>query len=319
MTYFEFSALAALDIFSRHGLDVIILEVGLGGRLDAVNILDADAALITTVDIDHTEWLGETREAIGYEKSGIMRAGKPVVYAGEDPPESLVAYADKIGAQLYLAGKAYSFKQDVKGWQWRSVNLIRHSLPFPSLYGRFQLQNAAAVLMLLELLQRVLPVDLESIVKGIRNSKIQGRFQIIQNKPRLILDVAHNPEAARALALNLKSMYCAGRTFAVFSMLTDKDISQVVKIMTPMIDCWYMGELDSMRAASNMMLCKNVMDAGVSSEKIRLSKNLRSALTVALEALQKDDRLVVFGSFYTVAEVLGYFMNIETLTSKSTK
>ena len=317
LTYFEFSALAALDIFSRHCLDVVILEVGLGGRLDAVNILDADAALITTVDIDHTDWLGETREAIGYEKAGIMRAGKPVVYAGEDPPKSLVAHANKLGAQLYLAGKAYSFQQNEKSWQWHGANLIKRPLPFPVLYGRFQLQNAAAVLMLLELLRTVLPVDLQSIKKGLKNSKIQGRFQIISNKPMLILDVAHNPEAARALVLNLKSMYCAGRTFAVFSMLANKDISQVVKIMKPMIDHWFLGELDSLRAASNMMLFEKVMEAGVSSGKIRLSKNLQSALTVAMAALQKDDRLVVFGSFHTVAEVLGDCTNIEILANKN--
>ena len=318
LTYFEFSTLAALDIFSRRPLDVVLLEVGLGGRLDAVNILDADAALITTVDVDHTDWLGETREAIGYEKSGIMRTGRPVVYAGDNPPKSLVAHANKLQAQLFVAGKSYSFQQDEKSWRWRCANLIRSSLPLPTIPGRFQLQNASAVLMLLELLKADIPVDLVSIKNGIRDCKIQGRFQIIQNNPTVILDVAHNPEAARALVLNLKSMYCAGRTFAVFSMLANKDITQVVKILAPVIDCWYMGELESLRAADAGMLCQRFMEAGVGSEKLRLSKKLQTALTAAIDELKKDDRLVVFGSFYTVAEVLGSRTNIETIANERT-
>lgn len=305
LTYFEISTLAALDIFTQEPLDVVILEVGLGGRLDAVNILDADAALITTIDIDHTDWLGETREAIGYEKAGIMRAGRPAVYAGDSPPKSLVTRANEIHTRLFIAGKAFSFQIEERGWQWRSANQIRTCLPMPNLTGRFQLQNASAVLMLLELLQASLPVDLESIKYGLENNKIKGRFQVIHDKPKVILDVAHNPEAAQALVQNLKSMYCAGRTSAVFSMLANKDISQVAKILAPVIDHWYLGELNTSRAAATEMLCNGVMAAGVASDKIRLGGNLQSTLIAAIEELSEEDRLVVFGSFYTVGTVLG--------------
>lgn len=304
LTYFEFSTLAALAIFSRRSLDAVILEVGLGGRLDAVNILDADAALITTVDIDHTDWLGETREAIGYEKAAIMRTARPAVYAGDNPPGSLLAYAEEIKARLYVAGRAFSYSQDERGWQWQTTGRIKTSLPMLNLPGRFQLQNASAVLMLLELLRKVLPVGNDSIINGLKNTKLEGRFHVIHENPMLVLDVAHNPEAAEALVLNLKSLYCAGRTLAVFSMLANKDINRVVKILAPVVDHWYLGSLESERAATAEMLFNQVIAAGVVEKNVTKRDDLRSALTAAIEASEARDRLVAFGSFHTVGEVL---------------
>ena len=314
LTYFEISTLAALDIFTHQSLDATILEVGLGGRLDAVNILDADAVLITTIDIDHTDWLGETREAIGYEKSGIMRAGRPAVYAGDSPPKSLVTRANELHAQLFLAGQAFSFQIEERGWKWRSANKIITSLPMPNLPGRFQLQNASAVLMLLELLQASLPVDLESIKYGIENNKIQGRYQVIHENPKVILDVAHKSRGSAGagaqshvggIAQALGTISCRCIVQAGSSMLANKDISQVAKILAPEIDRWYLGELNTPRAAATKKLCNEVVAAGVANEKIRLGDNLQSALTAAIEELNEDDRLVVFGSFYTVGTVLG--------------
>ena len=304
LTYFEFGTLAALLLISKAHIDVAILEVGLGGRLDAVNIVDADVALITTVDLDHMDWLGPDREAIGYEKAGIMRSGKPVVFATEDAPKSVVRYADEIGAELLLAGESFSYKRTEQGWDWWSVTGKRHSLPMPSLRGRFQLNNASAVLMALEQLKEQLPVDQQSVRVGLLSAKVPGRFEVVGKEPVVVLDVAHNPEAARALRSNLQDMFCAGETVAVFSMLSDKDISQVVDILKDTIDRWCLYALEGSRAATLDELKHSLLKTGVDAERILVFSSGTEAFQEAKKQAGHEGRVVAFGSFYLVGEMM---------------
>ncbi len=235
LTYFEFGALAALVIFASEPLDVVVLEVGLGGRLDAVNIIDADVALITTIDIDHSDWLGETREEIGREKAGIMRPSRPVVFAGANPPLSVLRQAEHLSVPFLRNGADFSYQGDQQGWSWHGVHRRRHALPYPRLRGSHQLSNAAAVLAVLECLEQTLPLDQQAVRNGVREAALPGRFQVVDGAPVTILDVAHNPEAVGVLQRNLEETPCSGRTLAVFSMLEDKDIGEVVQIIEPLL------------------------------------------------------------------------------------
>jgi len=305
LTYFEFGTLAALEIFATSALDVVILEVGLGGRLDAVNIIDPDLALITTVDIDHVEWLGSSREAIGREKAGIMRPGIPVVYGGDDPPDAVRQEAARLGARLLVAGEDFDYRQTEQGWGWRSGERARHSLPQPYLRGRFQLQNAAAVLMALELLSDLLPVDQRAVRSGLQGVRLPGRFEVVAQAPAVILDVAHNAEAATALLANLKDMFCTGPTVAVFAMLGDKDVESVARILHPAIDHWYPAPLEGARSVPVETLGEGLKSAAVSADQITLSDSLSQALALAKAQAGPDGRVVVFGSFYTVGGVAG--------------
>src|SRR3989338_270124 len=225
LTYFEFGTLAAMQCFIEHKVDVAILEVGLGGRLDAVNVFDSDCAVVTSVDIDHTDYLGETREQIAFEKAGIFRSGKVAVCADADVPHAVTGHAEKIGAQLWRIGHEFSFEEQKTGqWDYRSIIGTRNSLPYPALRGAFQLNNASAALAALDALKDKLPVSIEAVRRGLVEVQLSGRFQFVPGRPQLILDVAHNPHAARALAQNLAGLPPCPHTFAVFAMLKNKDI-----------------------------------------------------------------------------------------------
>ena len=304
LTYFEFGTLAALELFLEHRPDVIILEVGLGGRMDAVNIIDPDLALITTVDIDHTEWLGRSREKIAREKAGIMRSGVPAVFGGVDPPKSLLAHAEKLRAPLYLAGRDFHHRRLDRGWEWWCQRERRGALPIPYLRGAFQLDNASAALMALSLLREALPVDQGAVRIGLQQASVDGRFQVIGGTPMVILDVAHNPQAARALAGNLGAMSCSGRTLAVFGMLSDKDVEGVVQVMSPLIDNWFAAGLDGGRGLPADELVSRLIQAGVDRSIVSGYANPLAALGAARAEAREQDRILVFGSFHTVGAVL---------------
>ncbi|AKH19987.1 bifunctional tetrahydrofolate synthase/dihydrofolate synthase [Sedimenticola thiotaurini] len=304
LTYFEFGTLAALDLFAGAGLDVVVLEVGLGGRLDAVNIIDADVALITNVEIDHTDWLGETRELIGREKAGIMRGGRPVVFAADAMPDSIQQVADQTGARLLRAGQDYQWRRQDQGWDWLHGDHPRHSLPLPYMRGDYQLQNAAAALMVLELLRDALPLDQQSIRYGLQETQLFGRYQVVGRDPQVILDVAHNAQAAQALSGNLGDMFCHGRTIAVFSMLADKDIERVVQAVSSRIDEWYLFPIDTGRAASLSRLHEALQNQGIEPQQWRDFDHVAAAFAAARESAGEGDRIVVFGSFYSVGDVV---------------
>lgn len=304
LTYFEFGTLAALEIFARARPEVVILEVGLGGRLDAVNIIDPDVALITTVDIDHTEWLGEDRELIGREKAGIMRRCRPVVYGGEDPPESVVRAAQQLEAPLYVASRAFHWRRMTGGWEWRGDGQVRHALPIPHLRGGFQLDNAAAALMVLSLLRLWLPVNQQAVRTGLQQARLDGRFQVIPGDPTTILDVAHNPQAARALAESLGDMPCAGRTFAVFGMLSGKAVEAVAETVSPWIDHWYVTGLQDTRGLSGTSLASRLGGTGIEGDRVDVCLDPEAALAAAHIAAGPMDRVLVFGSFVIVGAVL---------------
>ena len=303
LTYFEFGTLAALDLFSRHQLDVVILEVGLGGRLDAVNLLDADAALVTSVGIDHQAWLGDNRDDIGAEKAGILRRGKPAVYAEEDMPAGYLQAATAIGAKLYHAGDDYQYKAEQDQWSWRCGGLLRSALPIPSMRGRYQLQNAAGVLMILHLMRRLLPVSNEAIRQGLVSVKLPGRFQVIPGEPLMILDVAHNQEAAAALAANLSVMRNSGKVRAVFSMLADKPLQAVVATLEDALDEWHLYALDDERGFSGEALYAGVEQAVEHAEVIS-HDSLQDALQAVKQASAPGDSILIFGSFLVVGEAL---------------
>ncbi len=303
LTYFEFGTLAALDLFAAAGLDVVVLEVGLGGRLDAVNIIDPDVALITTVDIDHTNWLGQTREQIGREKAGIMRQGRPVIFAGDEMPDSIRQAAEKVGAKLLLAGQDYQWCRQEQGWDWLHPEHPRHSLPLPYMRGNFQLQNASGALMALELLRNELPLDQRAVRFGLQEVRLSGRYQVIGRDPQVILDVAHNAQAARALSDNLGDMFCHGRTIALFSMLADKEIAEVVRILSSRIDEWYLFPIDAGRAATLSQLEQVLQEQGIKAGQRHCFDHVTSAFNAARSAAGEGDRIVVFGSFYAVGDV----------------
>ncbi len=302
LSYFEFGTLAALDIFDHRDLDVVILEVGLGGRLDAVNIIDADVALITNVDIDHQAWLGSDRESIGYEKAGIMRPQCPAVFADYDPPQRLLDHADALGTNLYCLGQAYRYEGLGNGWRWISERRQREALPIPVMRGEYQLQNAAGVLMALECLQPHLTVSQSDIRHGLLAAQVAGRFQIIANPIRQILDVGHNPHGIRQLKINLQSIECQGKTRAVFAMMADKDIATVIEIIREQIDEWYIGGLAVPRAASEFQLHQMLSERGV--EVIHSCGTIAQAYSQALTDAGPADQLVIFGSFFTISTIL---------------
>lgn len=303
LTYFEFGTLAAIDILHRAGVEVAVLEVGLGGRLDAVNVLDADVALITAIDVDHVNWLGKDRESIAREKAGIMRAGQPVICSDPNAPSSLVDYAHEIGADLYLLGKGFTARPGKNSWRWQGVDHQWDNLAYPSLTGEFQLDNAAGVLAALEQLQKKFPTLLKvgehEICQGLKKASLPGRFQIIPGKPVQVLDVAHNPQAARTLAENLSRIPCEGKTRAVLAMLADKDIPGVVCQLCHLVDVWYLAPLNVPRAAS-----LSQMESALRGHEIQRFETPVEAYQAAQRESKAQDRIVVFGSFYTVAAAL---------------
>lgn len=303
LTYFEFGTLAALDLFSRAGLDAVILEVGLGGRLDAVNMWDADVAVVTTVALDHTEWLGTDRETIAFEKAGIFRAGRPAVFGERDVPRRLREHAGAIGAPLYCYGADFASEPRDAGWNWRGPARARHALPIPALRGDHQIQNASAAIMALDLIDGRLPVTTAAIRDGLTRAYVAGRFEVVPGDVTTIFDVAHNPQGAEILAAALRDHRCTGRTLAVCGMLGDKDIAGTLRPMLECVDLWYVGTVDSPRAARAEQI-EQILHSLVESAPATVAGTLREAHRRALDDARSGDRVVVFGSFYAVAGAL---------------
>ena len=305
LTYFEFTTLAILSLMAEANLDVAILEVGLGGRLDAVNVIDADCAVITSIDLDHTELLGPDRESIGFEKAGIMRAGKSVVVSDPVPPESVLAHAASIGADLWQFGKDFNFTGDKQQWAWAGRGRRYSGLAYPALRGANQLINASGVLAALEAVRDRLPVTAQAIRNGLAMVELPGRFQIIPGQPTLVLDVAHNPHAVAALSENLDAMGFYPTTHAVFGAMTDKDISAIMARVGVLVDRWYFCDLPTARASSAQDLQKQWQQTN-NRKNVTSSvhKDPKEALEAAVAAADPADRIVVFGSFFTVGGVL---------------
>ncbi|MHB1187499.1 bifunctional tetrahydrofolate synthase/dihydrofolate synthase [Thiobacillus sp.] len=305
LTYFEFGTLGAMLQFIDAGVDVVILEVGLGGRLDAVNVFDADVAIVTSVDLDHMDYLGDTREQIGFEKAGIYRAGRPAICADPAPPASLLEHARHIGADLHCVNRDFSARREGDHWVYRGPNTTWPGLPLPAMAGAFQLRNAAAAVMALEAVRERLPVSEQAICQGLIAARAPGRFQRIARAPDVILDVAHNPEAARALAATLREQPVAGRTLAVVGMLADKDAAGVFAALHNDIDAWWTCTPESPRAQDAAALAAVLRDhAGDAPVSVQPDVNM--ALAEARGAVREGDRILVFGSFYTVAAVLDH-------------
>ena len=304
LTYFEFSTLAALHVFAGARLDVLVLEVGLGGRLDAVNVIDADVAVVTAIDIDHVDYLGPTREDIGREKAGIFRAGNPAICGDSDPPRSLVAHAAAVGAPLWRIGHEYAYRVSGTQWSYRGPGGSRHGLPIPALRGAYQLANAATALAATDALRGRLPVSAGAVRDGLVGVELAGRFQVLPGRPTIVLDVAHNPQAARALAATLGDMGFHPRTHAVFAMLADKDIDGVVAAVAPRVDDWFVAPLPGPRGASAVRIAQAIEDAGVSAQSIHAFGDVQQAFAAAQERANEADRIAAFGSFLTVAAVL---------------
>ena len=309
LTYFEFTTLALLDVMVNAELDVAILEVGLGGRLDAVNIIDADCAIITSIDLDHMEFLGDTREKIGFEKAGIMRAGKHAVVSDPMPPASVQAHAEAIGADLWLVGRDFNFSGDKLQWAWAGRGKRFAGLAYPALRGANQLVNASGVLAALTALRERLPITAQAVRNGLAFVELPGRFQIIPGEPNLILDVGHNPHAIAALALNLDAMGFAPCTHAVFGAMADKDLANMLLRMNPLVDKWYFTDLPTARAAkaADLLSTWQAVNTGEKSRKDvsgQCFTSPKAALDAAIAASAPTDRIVVFGSFFTVGGVL---------------
>jgi len=301
LTYFEFGTLAALDIMARESLEVALLEVGLGGRLDAVNVVDADAALITSIGIDHTAWLGRDRDSIAREKAGIMRPAKPAVCGDADPPASLIAEADRIGALWRVLGADFSIKQAGRRWHWQGQRSRYRDLPEPALTGSHQLANAAGVLMVLEMLRECLPVTQTAIESGLKWVRLLGRIQTVPGRVEQVLDVSHNAQAAQALADALRQRPLPGKTHAVIGMLQDKDTESFVRVLEAAVSRWYPVGLQTDRAATAQQLAQRLASV-VGMERVTTCESVAGAFKRLNAEVSPGDRVLVCGSFYTVAE-----------------
>lgn len=302
LTYFEFGTLAAMCLFVRARVDVAILEVGLGGRLDAVNAFDSGCAIVTSIGLDHTEYLGKTLDAIGTEKAGIYRPHKPAIFGDEQLPATVRDHANSIGAEFLTLGEDFKFSRQDTQWQFLGRRGNHHGLPYPALRGGYQLNNASAALAALDELREVLPVTLQDIKRGLLELDLPGRFQVLPGQPTVILDVAHNPPAVKMLAQQLGHMGRFRKTHAVFGMLKDKDIGGVVNIMAGLIDIWHLGSIDAARGASAEDLL--TFFSGGRGGSVSCYPSVALAYDAACRQAEQDDRIVVFGSFYTVAEAL---------------
>lgn len=306
LTYFEFTTLAIMRLLAGAGMDVVILEVGLGGRLDAVNIVDADVSIVTSVDIDHTDYLGDTREAIGFEKAGIFRAGKVAICSDPVPPQTLIDHAEAIGADLWLMGRDFNYSGDKQQWNYGGRSQRRNSLAYPSLRGANQILNACAALAALEALRIELPVGAQEVRTGLVTVELPGRFQVLPGRPTVILDVAHNPHAASALNQNLGNMGFHPYTFAVFGSMQDKDIDGVIAAMSEHVDHWCLATLPSPRSATASELAAKVqlVQEDKAERTINIFDDPAAAYANAVSRAGENDRIVVFGSFLTVAGVM---------------
>jgi len=307
LTYFEFTTLAILHLFASMELDVVILEVGLGGRLDAVNIIDADCAIIASIDLDHTALLGNTRELIAIEKAGIMRPGKIAICADPLPPSTLIEHASQLGVDLWLHGRDFNVSGDQQQWGWSGRTRRLNGLAYPALRGANQLINAAAVIAALMSLRDILPVGVQAIRNGFAMVDLPGRFQVLAGQPTVVLDVAHNPHASSALAASLDKMGYFPFTHAIFGIMSDKDIEGVIRPMLGIVDYWHCVNLNIPRAATALQLqhtlesmgVKNTNESGVTSHV-----TVDEAYQKTFELIGQNDRMVVFGSFLTVSAVM---------------
>jgi dihydrofolate synthase/folylpolyglutamate synthase len=311
LTYFEFTTLAILRLFQQASPDTLVLEIGLGGRLDAVNIVDADCSIVTCIDIDHAEWLGDTREKIGWEKAHVYRTGRPAICTDPVPPQSLIDYATEIGADLWRFGKDFNYAGDRQQWGYGGRAQRRNSLAYPALRGANQLLNAAGVLAALESVRDRLPVTAQAVRQGFATVDLPGRFQVLPGRPSVVLDVAHNPHAVAHLAANLDGMGFFPYTYAVFGMLGDKDVGGAIAHLRERVDHWLCVDLPGPRAVPAVELERRLRSAGISpgqggdaERTITCLGSPREALAAARERADENDRIVVFGSFLTVADVL---------------
>ena len=308
LTQFEFSTLAIVRLLSMAELDLIILEVGLGGRFDSVNAFDADCAVITSIDLDHMQWLGPDRESIGLEKAQIMRPGKPAIVSDPVPPQSVVAHGQAIGADLWLVGRDFNHTGDRQQWGFSGRGRRYSGLSYPGLRGANQLLNASGAIAALLAIHKRLPINAQAVRTGLAMVDLPGRFQIVPGQPALVLDVAHNPQAVAALALNLDAMGFYPRTHAVFGVMADKDMQGIVARMAPLVDVWHCCSLPNPRAATAEALADTVRAATAlragGAPSVQAHATPAAALRAAVAAAEATDRIVVFGSFYTVGGVL---------------
>jgi dihydrofolate synthase/folylpolyglutamate synthase len=309
LSYFEFATLAALLTFADEKLDVAILEVGLGGRLDAVNILDPDCAIVTSIDLDHMQWLGDTREQIALEKAHIFRTGRPAICADPVPPQSLINHAESIGADLWLFGRDFNYSGDRQQWAYGGRDKRRPGLAYPALRGANQLLNASAALAAIEALHPRLAVPQQSIRIGLAQVSLPGRMQILPGSPVVVLDVAHNPHAAAVLAQNLENMPFYPYTHAVIGMFKDKNVEETLQKLASKVDHWYCADIDGPRAAAGndlAQIIKKLVASRPPDEVVTTAvfDNPVQAFKAAQNQAAENDRILVFGSFHTVGPIL---------------
>jgi dihydrofolate synthase/folylpolyglutamate synthase len=302
LTFFEFNTLAALYLFQREPLDAVLLEVGLGGRLDAVNIVDADVALLTSVALDHCEWLGDTVEEIGREKAGIFRAGRPAVLGSAAMPKSVFAAAHALGVRLKIPGVDYHCRTGADHWEWADQDWRLRALPLPALIGERQPANAAAAIAVLSELRSRLPIEAGAIARGLREVRLRGRFELVPGDPQWILDVAHNPEAAEVLATSLRTLPANGRTLAAVGVLKDKDVPSLIAPLLPLVDVWIAASTSGPRGMSAGEL--RARAAPRLDQHCREAADIAEACEIARAEARAGDRIVVYGSFQTVGPAL---------------
>lgn len=309
LTYFEFGTLAAWEVFAAEGLDAIVLEIGLGGRLDAVNVYEPDVSIITGIALDHMDWLGNSREAIGFEKAGIYREGKPALCSDPKPPQSLLDHAATIGADLRLLGRDFGFDRSPENRaQWRywlrqGTQQQRRSLGYPGLRGATQLYNASAAITALECLKHRIPVPMQAIREGLIEAELPGRFQVLPGRPAIVLDVGHNPQAIAVLEDNLGGMGFFQNTYAILGMLADKDIAAAIAPLKGKVDHWFAASLAGPRGTLAEQLAEIIRASDVGGE-VSCHESPAAALAAVQEIAGDNDRILAFGSFYTVAGVL---------------
>ncbi len=306
LSYFEFGTLAALSIFASAELDIQLLEVGLGGRLDVVNIIDPDVAVVTTIGIDHVDYLGHTLDAIGREKAGIFRAGVPAVIGEFTPPDSLPETAETLGADLRQIGKAFNYEKQLGHWAWLTASRQINNLPLPAFKGEHQYKNASTAIMAIDTLLPVLPVSDDAIRQGLQQAQLRGRFQLIEGKPLVLLDVGHNPQAVQTLIDYLGEYFPQIKIHAVFAMMRDKDIGSVINMMRERVALWYLAPLLNPRAASPDMLETYFQQQGLDNIQSGFT-DFSAAFQSARQTAKPDELILIFGSFFLVSEYLSKF------------
>jgi len=302
LTYFEFGTLGAMHAFIEEKVDVAIMEVGLGGRLDAVNIFEPDVSVVVSVDIDHAAILGDNREDIGFEKAGVYRAGKLAICADPQPPQRLLDHALAIGADLRLVNRDFGYTRMDNQWSFHMGSSRRHAMPLPALRGGYQLGNATAALAVLEGLRERLPVSIGAIKQGLVEVEWPGRFQVLPGRPVVVLDVGHNPHAVSAMVASLRQLPYAENRYAVFSMLADKDLAAVAALARGEFDGWFVAGLDMPRGQDGANIAKQLQQSGI--RQVQSFQTVAQAWQAALSQAGENDRITVFGSFHTVAEVM---------------